>query len=158
MTATIAGTCSRTKPQCIKFGVARCVTCKTWYCSAQCQAAHWPRHWRDCLPLPDLEWLVQDDKNQEALFVRKGPSLKVRPLGDSSYQVVRIGSAKCVICKTWYCSAQCQAVHWPRPWRESLPLPDLEWLVAEAKNREAVFVIKDPSYQVRYLGESEEKM
>jgi len=30
--------------------------CKIWYCSKECQAAHWPSHWRDCLPLPPLEW------------------------------------------------------------------------------------------------------
>ena len=145
MTVTTAGTCSRTEPQCSKLGVARCVICKTWYCSAQCQAAHWSCHWRECLPLPDLEWLVKDDKNQEVAFVKKGPSLKVRPLEDPSYQVVRIGSAKCVICKTWYCSAQCQAAHWPCSWRGCLRLPDLEWLVQDDKNQEAVFVIKGPS-------------
>ena len=94
MSVTTAGTCSRTEPQCSKLGVARCVTCKTWYCSAQCQAAHWPRHWRECLPLPDLEWLVQDDKTQKAVFVKKDPSSQAPSPGDSSDQVVSVGSAK----------------------------------------------------------------
>ena len=77
----IAGTCSKTEPQCCNVGVARCVTCKTWYCSAQCQADHWPRHWRECLPLPDLEWLVLDDKTQKAVFVLKNLSSQTM-LGD----------------------------------------------------------------------------
>ena len=90
MTVLIPGTCSRTEPQCSSVGVARCVTCKAWYCSAQCQAAHWPRHWRECLPLPDLEWLTQDDKTQKAVFVNKDQT----PSGDCPHQVVHVGSAK----------------------------------------------------------------
>ena len=43
-------------PSCVKLGVCRCSVCKIWYCSKECQAAHWPSHWRDCLPLPPLEW------------------------------------------------------------------------------------------------------
>ena len=90
MTLTV-GTCSKTEPQCCNVGVARCVTCKTWYCSAQCQADHWPRHWRECLPLPDLEWLdVKDDETQEAVFVLKNLSSQTL-LGESLDQVV--GSA-----------------------------------------------------------------
>ena len=92
MSVLTAGTCSRTEPQCSKVGVARCVTCKTLYCSAQCQAAHWPRHWRECLPLPDLEWLTQDDK--KAVFVKKDPSSTQTSSGDCSDQVVYVGSAK----------------------------------------------------------------
>ena len=79
--------CSRTDPRCSKVGVARCSTCKAWYCSARCQADHWPRHWRDCLPLPDLEWLVQDDQEQSPVLEKKTPSsttvlpkLEERPL------------------------------------------------------------------------------
>ena len=34
----------------------RCMVCKSWYCSANCQANHWPVHRRECLPLPGLEW------------------------------------------------------------------------------------------------------
>ena len=90
----IAGTCSRTEPPCSKEGVARCVTCKTWYCSAQCQADHWPRHWRECLPLPDLEWLVQDDQTQKPVFVKKREPVKMSPLGEFSDQVVHVGTAK----------------------------------------------------------------
>ena len=80
----IAGTCSRTEPPCSKEGVARCVTCKTWYCSAQCQADHWPRHWRECLPLPDLEWLVNDDKTQQQIFLKRSELFKLIPPGDYS--------------------------------------------------------------------------
>jgi len=93
MTVITAGKCSRTEPQCCNVGVARCVTCKAWYCSAQCQADHWPRHWRECLPLPDLEWLVKDDKTQNAVFVQKNLSSQT-PSGESSDQVVHVGSAK----------------------------------------------------------------
>ena len=92
MTLTV-GTCSKTEPQCCNVGVARCVTCKTWYCSAQCQADHWPRHWRECLPLPDLEWLVMDDKTQKADFVLKNLPSQTLP-GESLDQVVAVGSAK----------------------------------------------------------------
>ena len=90
-------TCSRTEPQCSKAGVARCVTCKAWYCSAQCQAAHWPRHWRECLPLPDLEWLVQDDKTPKTVFVKKdsySQESQAPPPWDTSLQAYNIGSAK----------------------------------------------------------------
>ena len=90
----IAGTCSRTEPPCSKAGGARCVTCKPWYCSAQCQADHWPRHWRECLPLPDLEWLVNDDKNQLQLFLKRSELAKLSPeLGDYSDQCkINVGS------------------------------------------------------------------
>ena len=97
MTVVTAGTCSRTEPQCGSVGVARCVTCKAWYCSAQCQAAHWPRHWRDCLPLPDLEWLTQDDKTQKTVFVKKDSyshESQAAPPGDTSLQAFNVGSAK----------------------------------------------------------------
>ena len=90
----IAGTCSRTEPPCSKVGVARCVTCKTWYCSAQCQANHWPRHWRECLPLPDLEWLVKDDLTQKPVFLKKRDPVKMSLLAEFSDQVVHVGTAK----------------------------------------------------------------
>ena len=90
MTITI-GKCSRTQPQCSKEGVARCGTCKTWYCSVQCQTDHWPRHWRECLPLPDLEWLVQDEKTQKQVFVKKNPSKT--PTMELPDPVVYVGSA-----------------------------------------------------------------
>ena len=93
MTFIAAGTCSRTDPRCSKVGVARCSTCKAWYCSARCQADHWPRHWRECLPLPDLEWLVQDDQNQSPVFVKKNPSSTTSKV-DPSVQAVKVGSAK----------------------------------------------------------------
>ena len=86
MSVLIPGTCRRTEPQCSSVGVARCVTCKAWYCSTQCQEAHWPRHWRECLPLPDLEWLTQDDKTQKTVFVKKDPSTQTASSGNSSDQ------------------------------------------------------------------------
>ena len=34
----------------------RCSVCKEWYCTAQCQANHWPVHRRECVEPPALEW------------------------------------------------------------------------------------------------------
>ena len=43
-------------PGCINTGTCRCSVCKTWYCSQACQEDHWPRHFRACTRVPDLEW------------------------------------------------------------------------------------------------------
>ena len=42
-------------PGCSALAQCRCSVCKTLYCSRRCQESHWPAHWRDCLPVPDLE-------------------------------------------------------------------------------------------------------
>merc|ERR1719318_563333 len=41
---------------CGRGGRVRCCVCKSWYCTAECQANHWPVHRRECVPLPGLEW------------------------------------------------------------------------------------------------------
>ena len=41
---------------CSRSGRVRCCVCKAWYCTALCQADHWPVHRRVCVPVPGLEW------------------------------------------------------------------------------------------------------
>lgn len=73
-------------PSCVKLGVCRCSVCKIWYCSRECQAAHWPSHWRDCLPLPPLEWPDVDvpscnqTVNNEAEEMQKVGIAKLSPI------------------------------------------------------------------------------
>lgn len=54
-------------PGCGREGRARCSVCRVWYCSADCQALHWPHHLQDCLPLPPLEW-PGASKTQEVII------------------------------------------------------------------------------------------
>ena len=41
---------------CSRAGRVRCSVCKEWYCTAQCQANHWPVHRRECFQPPVLVW------------------------------------------------------------------------------------------------------
>lgn len=82
--------------------------CKTWYCSRECQAQHWPLHWRECLPLPGLEWPGAGD--QSALSEKKravvennpeiantsSPAVTATGPGDIPKDVVKVGSAKLI--------------------------------------------------------------
>ena len=78
--------------QCSKDGVCRCIVCKTWYCSKECQADHWPTHWRDCLPLPDLEWPLLKSSST-AYDVKENVSSKVESVARNT---TKVGSAKIV--------------------------------------------------------------
>ena len=89
---------------CTKEGVARCSVCKIWYCSRECQEEHWPIHWRECLPLPDLEW--PDGKIFEIpppLKQSSTASTVIVPTdtaagagGDIPNDVIKVGSAKLI--------------------------------------------------------------
>jgi len=87
-------------PSCVKLGVCRCSVCKIWYCSSECQAAHWPSHWRDCLPLPPLEWpdvistaSFNQTKNNEAEEMQKVGSAKLSPIEVDKSQNDKGGNA-----------------------------------------------------------------
>jgi len=94
-------------PSCVKIGVCRCSVCKIWYCSPECQAAHWPSHWRDCLPLPSLEWpdIVKVNNKQTSINepedIKKVGSAKLSPIDvDSSLTeevVITTNSTKPVV-------------------------------------------------------------
>ena len=81
--------------QCSKPGLCRCSVCKTWYCSPDCQALHWPTHWRECLPLPQLEWpqINKDDQTSQTKIPEKtaeakkleAVSSKISPLVDTNH-------------------------------------------------------------------------
>ena len=105
MTACVKMTprmCSN-KP-CTKEGVARCSVCKIWYCSRECQEEHWPIHWRECLPLPDLEW-PQVKTSEIPPPLKQGSSVSTLNVpivtaagagGDIPHDVVKVGSAKLI--------------------------------------------------------------
>ena len=81
--------------KCSKAGACRCIVCKTWYCSKECQADHWPTHWRECLPLPDLEWPVLQTTSSAAAEVKDhAPPEPVSAVGDTT--ITKVGSAKIV--------------------------------------------------------------
>jgi len=91
-------------PSCVKLGVCRCSVCKIWYCSSECQAAHWPSHWRDCLPLPPLEWpdvistaSFNQTKNNEAEEMQKVGSAKLSPIEVDKSQNDKGGNASEVV-------------------------------------------------------------
>ena len=50
-------------PGCSIAAKHRCSVCKIFYCSRRCQESHWPSHWRDCLPVPDLEPIESSQTN-----------------------------------------------------------------------------------------------
>jgi len=91
-------------PSCVKLVVCRCSVCKIWYCSSECQAAHWPSHWRDCLPLPPLEWpdvistaSFNQTKNNEAEEMQKVGSAKLSPIEVDKSQNDKGGNASEVV-------------------------------------------------------------
>jgi len=91
-------------PSCVKLGVCRCSVCKIWYCSSECQAAHWPSHWRDCLPLPPLEWpdvintaSFNQTKNNEAEEMQRVGSAKLSPIEVDKSQNDKGGNASEVV-------------------------------------------------------------
>jgi len=50
--APVPGPCS----SCAGPGRLRCSVCLAWYCTAYCQASHWPLHRRECTSPPPLLW------------------------------------------------------------------------------------------------------
>jgi len=80
---------------CSKAGACRCMVCKTWYCSKECQADHWPIHWRECLPLPDLEWpLLNTASSKPAPDTPPAAACEVTASPDGD--VTKVGSAKII--------------------------------------------------------------
>merc|ERR1719427_2157937 len=77
---------------CRRAGRVRCSVCKEWYCTALCQANHWPVHRRECVQPPVLEW--PDGSRYDGQLEELGREENVTMTSTSMSQMVQEESVK----------------------------------------------------------------